>query len=73
MFDLIIRGGQVIDGTGRARQRADIGVANDPADATGIDHVICNGSVIVSHGVFSDTRPGTLLHSGRNTASPDLG
>src|SRR6478735_8791088 len=28
-FDLIIRGGQVIDGTGRAAERADVGIAGD--------------------------------------------
>ena len=28
-FDLIIRGGQVIDGTGRAAVRADVGIAGD--------------------------------------------
>ena len=42
------------------------------ADATGIDHVMCNGQVVVSHGAFTEARPGTLLRSGQHTKSPDL-
>jgi N-acyl-D-aspartate/D-glutamate deacylase len=35
--------------------------------ADGIDHVLVNGSEIVDHGEFTDARPGTLLHSGRDS------
>jgi N-acyl-D-aspartate/D-glutamate deacylase len=37
------------------------------AEATGIDHVLCNGAEIVSHGEFTDARPGTILRSGVHT------
>ncbi len=37
--------------------------------ADGIDHVIVNGTEIVEHGAFTDARPGTLLRSGRDSAS----
>lgn len=42
------------------------------SDATGIEHVFCNGAEIVRHGEFTDARPGTVLRSGRDTRSPDL-
>ena len=34
-FDLLIRGGEVIDGTGAARQRADVGVLDGRVAAIG--------------------------------------
>jgi N-acyl-D-aspartate/D-glutamate deacylase len=37
------------------------------AEANGIDHVLCNGAEIVSHGEFTDARPGTILRSGVHT------
>ena len=37
------------------------------ADAVGVDHVLVNGTPIVSGGQAIDTRPGTLLRSGRDT------
>ncbi|MFO8059648.1 MAG: D-aminoacylase [Bacillota bacterium] len=35
MFDIIIRGGQIIDGTGRDRYRADVGVTGDAVTGIG--------------------------------------
>ncbi len=37
------------------------------ADAVGVDHVLVNGTPIVSGGQATDARPGTLLRSGRDT------
>jgi N-acyl-D-aspartate/D-glutamate deacylase len=42
------------------------------ADATGVDHVVCNGVPIVRDGELTGARPGTLLRSGRDTATPVL-
>ena len=42
------------------------------AEATGIDHVLVNGRPIVSGGVITRDRPGTILHSGRDTTTPEL-
>jgi hypothetical protein len=50
--------------------RADLpaGAARLYAEANGIDHVLCNGQVIVEHGAFTTARPGTILRSGVHTA-----
>jgi N-acyl-D-aspartate/D-glutamate deacylase len=37
------------------------------ADAIGVPHVLVNGTPIVSDGVATDARPGTVLRSGRDT------
>jgi N-acyl-D-aspartate/D-glutamate deacylase len=42
------------------------------AGSTGIDHVLVNGEPIVTDGILTDSRSGTLLHSGRDTATPAL-
>lgn len=42
------------------------------AEADGIDHVFVNGTAIVRDGVLTDARSGTLLRSGRDTATPSL-
>jgi N-acyl-D-aspartate/D-glutamate deacylase len=41
-------------------------------EADGIDAVVVNGDVIVERGEFTAARPGTLLRSGRDTATPSL-
>ena len=42
------------------------------AESTGIDHVLVNGQAIVDNGALTDARAGTLLRSGRDTATPSL-
>ena len=42
------------------------------AEATGIKHVLCNGTEIVREGQFTAARPGTILRSGRDTNGPAL-
>jgi N-acyl-D-aspartate/D-glutamate deacylase len=42
------------------------------AESTGVDHVLVNGSAIVSDGSLTETRAGTLLRSGRDTVTPSL-
>jgi len=37
------------------------------ADAIGVPHVIVNGTPIVTDGVATNARPGTVLRSGRDT------
>ncbi|HET6966448.1 MAG TPA: amidohydrolase family protein [Acidimicrobiales bacterium] len=43
------------------------------ATATGIDHVLVNGRPIVTDGALTTERAGTLLRSGRDTTTPELG
>jgi N-acyl-D-amino-acid deacylase len=60
MFDLVIRGGTIVDGTGRSAYRADVGVTGEVIDAIGdlsqsqVGRVIDASSLIVSPG-FIDT------------------
>jgi N-acyl-D-aspartate/D-glutamate deacylase len=42
------------------------------AGSRGVDHVLVNGRPIVSGGVLTADRPGTLLRSGRDTRTPTL-
>jgi N-acyl-D-aspartate/D-glutamate deacylase len=42
------------------------------AGATGIDHVLVNGTPLVRDGVLTAERRGTLLRSGRDTRTPSL-
>ena len=48
------------------------GAARLYAEATGIEHVICNGTEIVRGGQFTGALPGTLLRSGTHTTGPSL-
>jgi N-acyl-D-aspartate/D-glutamate deacylase len=41
--------------------------------ATGIDHVLVNGTEVVTDGVIGDERPGTVLRSGRDTTAVPVG
>jgi N-acyl-D-aspartate/D-glutamate deacylase len=43
------------------------------AGSQGIDHVLVNGRPIVTDGVVTPQRAGTLLRSGRDTRSPAMG
>jgi N-acyl-D-aspartate/D-glutamate deacylase len=49
------------------------GAARLYAAATGVQHVLVNGTPIVHGEAFTDARPGTLLRSGRDTVTPSLG
>jgi N-acyl-D-aspartate/D-glutamate deacylase len=42
------------------------------AGAKGIDHVVVNGTPVVSNGALTGARAGTLLRSGRDTATASL-
>ena len=42
------------------------------AEADGIDHVIVNGTEIATDGAYSGQRAGTILRSGRDTATATL-
>lgn len=48
------------------------GAARLYAEADGVDHVLVNGTAIVRDGKLTDARGGTLLRSGRDTATPAL-
>jgi N-acyl-D-aspartate/D-glutamate deacylase len=61
-------------GSGEVHTRADLpgGEARLFADAVGVHHVIVNGETVVDHGDVTDRRPGRVLRSGRDTATPAL-
>jgi N-acyl-D-aspartate/D-glutamate deacylase len=42
------------------------------AGSTGVDHVFVAGQEVVTDGTFTDARPGTTLHSGRDTETRTL-
>jgi N-acyl-D-aspartate/D-glutamate deacylase len=42
------------------------------AESTGVEHVLVNGEAIVDGGKLTENRPGTLLRSGRDTATPSM-
>ena len=61
-------------GSGPTTFRSDLpaGASRLYAEATGIEHVICNGTEIVRRGQFTGARPGTLLRAGTHTTGPSL-
>ncbi|NQZ98378.1 MAG: amidohydrolase family protein [Myxococcales bacterium] len=58
-------------GTGPTYTRADLpaGASRLYADANGIQHVFVNGVQVIRDGKHTEARPGTVLHSGRDTYS----
>jgi N-acyl-D-aspartate/D-glutamate deacylase len=42
------------------------------AEATGVDHVLCNGVEIVRQGQLTGARPGRVIRSGRDTDTPSI-
>ncbi len=62
-------------GPGPVHTRADLpaGASRLYGEARGIDHVLVNGVEIVRDGTFTAARPGIVLRSGRDTATPALG
>jgi N-acyl-D-aspartate/D-glutamate deacylase len=42
------------------------------AEAVGVHRVVVNGRTIVDHGEITDARPGRVLRSGRDTATPSM-
>jgi N-acyl-D-aspartate/D-glutamate deacylase len=43
------------------------------AEADGVDYVIVNGSAVIAKGELQPVTPGTVVRSGRDTTTPDLG
>jgi N-acyl-D-aspartate/D-glutamate deacylase len=62
-------------GHGPVRTRDDLpgGASRLYAEATGIGHVVVNGTEIVRQGSFSAARPGRVLRSGRDTDTVHAG
>ncbi|MBW2496927.1 MAG: amidohydrolase family protein [Deltaproteobacteria bacterium] len=60
--------------SGRLETRFDLpsGAGRLYSEPRGVDRVLVNGEEIVSEGVLTNARPGTLLRSGRDTTSPSL-
>ena len=61
-------------GSHEVRMRMDLpgGAGRLYAEATGIEHVIVNGTGIVRDAKLTDTRGGSLLRAGRDTATASL-
>jgi N-acyl-D-aspartate/D-glutamate deacylase len=61
-------------GTDEVAMRFDLpgGAGRLYAESTGVEHVLVNGEPIVDGGKLTDNRSGTLLRSGRDTATPSM-
>jgi N-acyl-D-aspartate/D-glutamate deacylase len=61
-------------GTGPTVTRVDLpgGAGRLYAEATGVEHVLVNGTEIATAGRFGEARPGRILRSGRDTATAPL-
>jgi N-acyl-D-aspartate/D-glutamate deacylase len=61
-------------GSGEVYTRADLpgGEGRLYAESIGVAQVIVNGEVIVDHGAITDSRPGRVLRSGRDSETPAL-
>jgi N-acyl-D-aspartate/D-glutamate deacylase len=71
--DVVVMDETTIDSNGLSvRDDLPAGGSRLYADAVGIDHVLCNGTEIVTAGSFTDARPGTILRSGQDTRDPDM-
>ena len=72
--DVVVFDPDTVDsGTMRLVEDLPGGSARLFADAVGVDHVLVNGTPIVSGGRATDARPGTLLRSGRDTETVLVG
>ncbi|MYH71021.1 MAG: amidohydrolase family protein, partial [Acidimicrobiia bacterium] len=72
--DVVVFDPDTVDsGTMRLVEDLPGGTARLFADAVGVDHVLVNGTPIVSGGRATDARPGTLLRSGRDTETVLVG
>jgi len=62
-------------GPGPERTRDDLpgGASRLYAEATGVEHVVVNGTEVVRHGTFSGELPGQVLRSGRDTDTVTAG
>ena len=72
-FDVLIRGGQVIDGTGGAARRADVGITGDRITAVGDLAAATAATVLDAAGKY--VTPGFIdvhSHSGPGLATPEL-
>ena len=71
--DLVVFDADAI-GPGQARMRDDVpgGARRLYSTATGIEHVIVNGTEVFRSGELTGEQPGTVLRSGRDTRGTEL-